>query len=44
VRHISDIGLGETTAVGIGGDPIIGMKFIDILEEFKKMMKLKLLQ
>lgn len=34
VKHISDIGLGETTAVGIGGDPIIGMKFIDILKEF----------
>ena len=36
VKHISDIGLGETTAIGIGGDPVIGMKFIDILEEFKK--------
>lgn len=35
VKHISDIGLGETTAVGIGGDPVIGMKFIDILKEFK---------
>ncbi|MFU2157861.1 succinate--CoA ligase subunit alpha [Caldisericum sp. AR60] len=35
VKHISDIGLGETTAVGIGGDPIIGMKFIDILKEFQ---------
>ncbi|BAL81145.1 succinate--CoA ligase subunit alpha [Caldisericum exile] len=35
VKHISDIGLGETTAVGIGGDPIIGMKFIDVLKEFE---------
>jgi len=35
VKHISDIGLGETTAVGIGGDPVTGMKFIDVLEEFK---------
>jgi succinyl-CoA synthetase alpha subunit len=35
VKHISDSGLGETTAVGIGGDPVIGMKFIDILKEFK---------
>jgi len=36
VKHISDPGLGETTAVGIGGDPVIGMKFVDILKEFKE--------
>lgn len=36
VKHLTDAGLGETTAVGIGGDPITGMKFIDVLEEFKK--------
>jgi len=28
-------GLGETTCVGIGGDPIVGLTFIDLLEMFK---------
>lgn len=28
-------GLGETTCVGIGGDPIVGLTFIDLLEMFR---------
>jgi len=28
-------GIGQTTAIGIGGDPIIGTDFIDALEEFE---------
>jgi len=28
--------IGQTTCVGIGGDPIIGMTFIDVLELFEK--------
>lgn len=35
VKQISDIGLGESTCVGIGGDPIPGSGFIDILRCFK---------
>ncbi len=34
VKQLSDVGLGQSTCVGIGGDPIIGMKFIDVLELF----------
>ena len=29
-------GFGQSTAVGIGGDPITGMDFIDVLEMFRK--------
>ncbi|MGB9721097.1 MAG: succinate--CoA ligase subunit alpha [bacterium] len=36
VDHITKIGLGQSTCIGIGGDPIIGTKFIDCLELFAK--------
>ena len=34
VKQLTDMGMGQSTCVGIGGDPIIGMKFIDVLEQF----------
>lgn len=33
--QLGNVGLGQTTAVGIGGDPIIGTTFIDLLELFE---------
>jgi succinyl-CoA synthetase alpha subunit len=36
VKQIVDVGLGQSTAVGIGGDPIIGSKFTDIIKMFNE--------
>jgi len=36
VKELTDAGLGESTCVGIGGDPIIGSKFLDLLPLFEE--------
>lgn len=35
VHQLSNQGIGQTTCVGIGGDPINGTSFIDVLEAFE---------
>jgi succinyl-CoA synthetase alpha subunit len=33
-KELSDMGIGQSTVVGIGGDPVVGSSFIDILTHF----------
>ncbi len=34
VAQLSDVGIGQSSCVGIGGDPIIGTSFVDVLRLF----------
>jgi len=35
VNALTEEGIGQTTCIGIGGDPVIGSKFIDLLVDFE---------
>jgi len=35
VYQLTNLGLGQSTCIGIGGDPIIGIDFIDALRQFE---------
>lgn len=36
VAELGERGLGQSTCVGVGGDPIIGTRFVDVLELFER--------
>jgi succinyl-CoA synthetase alpha subunit len=36
VDQVSQLGFGQSTAIGIGGDPIVGLKYIDLLKLFRE--------
>lgn len=43
VKQITDVGLGQSTCIGIGGDPIIGTTFVDVIELFNKDKKTEII-
>ncbi|HOP85731.1 MAG TPA: succinate--CoA ligase subunit alpha [Syntrophorhabdaceae bacterium] len=36
VYQLSIRGIGQSTCIGIGGDPIVGLKYVDLLKMFEK--------
>lgn len=36
VKQLTDLGLGQSTCIGIGGDPIIGTQFVDAIKLFNE--------
>jgi succinyl-CoA synthetase alpha subunit len=42
VANLKEAGYGTTTVVGMGGDRVVGLNFIDVLKEFEKDEETKL--
>jgi succinyl-CoA synthetase alpha subunit len=36
VAQLTDLGIGQSTCIGIGGDPLVGTTFLDMLQLFEK--------
>lgn len=43
VSHLTAKGMGQSTAIGMGGDPVVGLYFRDLWECYKMIRKLMLL-
>lgn len=41
VGNLSASGLGQSTVLGLGGDRVVGLSFVDVLEEFEKDIQTK---
>ncbi|MDY6855797.1 MAG: succinate--CoA ligase subunit alpha [Thermodesulfobacteriota bacterium] len=35
INQLTELGLGQSTSIGIGGDPIVGSSFVDLLELYE---------
>jgi len=36
VKQLTDLGIGQSTCIGIGGDPVMGSTFVDLIELFEE--------
>ena len=36
VKQLTDLGIGQSTCIGIGGDPVMGSTFVDLMELFEE--------
>lgn len=42
VAQLTELGIGQSTCIGVGGDPLIGTTFVDVLRLFEKDAQTKL--